>query len=61
MAVISNDHHYSPLSDAGARSMKLRHFSPARGKRRRGGIKRWRGRGGCKEEVERIQGEMSWE
>lgn len=39
MAVISNDRHYSPLSDAGARSMKLRHFSPARGKRRRGEIK----------------------
>lgn len=32
-----NDHHYSPLSDAGARSMKLRHFSPERGKRGKGG------------------------
>lgn len=32
-----NDSHYSPLSDAGARSMKLRHFSPERGERGEGG------------------------
>lgn len=30
-AAMPNDGHYSPLSDAGARSMKLRHFSPERG------------------------------
>lgn len=35
-----NDRHYSPLSEAGARSMKLRHFSPERG----GGFKKVRGR-----------------
>ncbi len=33
VVVMPNDSHYSPLSDAGARSMKLRHFSPERGKR----------------------------
>lgn len=38
-----NDGHYSPLSDAGARSMKLLHFSPERG--REGGEKE-RKRGG---------------
>lgn len=50
-----NDGHYSPLSDAGARSMKLRHFSPERGGRgvERGRMKRGRGGGeGCKEEKE---------
>ena len=46
-AAIPNDGHYSPLSDAGARSMKLRQFSPGveekrggkkRGEEKRGGV-----------------------
>lgn len=43
MAATPNDGHYSPLSDAGARSMKLRHFSPERRER---GKRRERGEGG---------------
>lgn len=35
-----NDGHYSPLSDAGARSMKLRHFSP---EERGGAEEEWEG------------------
>lgn len=38
-AAIPNDGHYSPLSDAGARSMKLRQFSPG-GEERRGEVQR---------------------
>lgn len=41
-----NDGHYSPLSDAGARSMKLRHFSPERGEGLRAGGGSGRGGGG---------------
>lgn len=36
MAKLPNDHHHSPLSDAGAKSMKLRHFSPERREKGRG-------------------------
>lgn len=43
-----NDGHYSPLSDAGARSMKLRHFSPERGE----GLRAERSGGAGVKEVE---------
>lgn len=40
VVAMPNDGHYSPLSDAGARSMKLRHFSPERGGGWRGEVER---------------------
>lgn len=63
VAAMPNDGHYSPLSDAGARSMKLRHFSPERGGGWRGGDEGgWRGERDVKRKKRwRKQGEMSWE